>query len=179
MSIKKWKTLSKKTVYDKKHLRIREDIVELPSKARIEYNFIELSTIVGVIPMTKNNKILMIRQYRYPVDRISLEIPAGYVEKGEVIRRAAVRETEEEIGYRPRKLRKITAFQPLPGRTNLEVHIFLASDLKKTQTNFDEGEFIEILEVDKKKALDYIVNGKITHATSVIGILCAHEKGLI
>lgn len=178
MAIQKWKKFDGRIVYKSRHFKVRKDFVELPSRQKTDFDVLEYSDMVGVVAVTKDRKILFVKQYRHPLRKICVEIPAGFTD-GESPKKAAIRELEEETGCRARSIRKLTSVHPLIGRMSASAHIFFSDEIERTRPRRDETEFIEVIEIDAKKSLNYVINGKITSSVSVIGILAAHHKGLI
>ncbi len=107
---------------------VREEI-ELASGLRQDLAIVRHPGAVGVVAMQPDGQVLLVRQYRHAVGRELLEIPAGRLEPGEEPRKAALRELEEETGYRAQSLEPLGSFFPAPGFCSEELHLFLARDL--------------------------------------------------
>ncbi|MBM3989707.1 MAG: NUDIX hydrolase [Planctomycetes bacterium] len=105
------------------------EVVELPSGLRQDLTIVRHPGAVGVVALQADARVTLVRQYRHAVGRELLEIPAGRLEAGEDPRRAALRELEEETGYRARCLESLGSFFPAPGFCSEELHLFLARDL--------------------------------------------------
>lgn len=177
--IKKWKIIKSKQLFKGKRLAVRKDTLQIHSGKKTDYEILEYINFVGIIAVTKDRKIILVKQYRPALRQITLEIPAGGINKGETAKQAALRELEEETGYRAGKIRKITHYHSLIGRSASETHVFFATDLKLAKAKEDENEFLEVVEIDAKKALEMLKKGKITSAPSVAGIFGVQSLGLI
>ncbi|MBM3988437.1 MAG: NUDIX hydrolase [Planctomycetes bacterium] len=105
------------------------EVVELPSGLRQDLTIVRHPGAVGVVALHADGRVTLVRQYRHAVGRELLEIPAGRLEAGEDPRRAALRELEEETGYRALSLESLGSFFPAPGFCSEELHLFLAREL--------------------------------------------------
>ncbi|MFA4820398.1 MAG: NUDIX hydrolase [Candidatus Aenigmatarchaeota archaeon] len=175
----KWKTLRSKVVYKKDSLGVNEETVDIPSKGKFFTNYVKLNDIVAVVAKTADNKILIVKQYRNPTRTFTFEIPGGYAEKKENLRRAALRELEEETGFKAKKINKILSFYLHPGKMTTKVHIFFAESLVKTETKFDPSEDIEIYQMSRETILGHIKKENFQCSYSLLGVLYAIQKGLI
>jgi len=138
-----------------------EDKFELPNKKQGKYYVVNTHNSVIALPLTSDNKILFIKQYRYPVDGFYYELPAGGIEKGDTILSAAKKELEEETGHRAQKFKKIGTYAPMNGLCKEICTVFIAQDLEKTKQKLELTEFIEVEEVSIKKAYKMIDENKI------------------
>lgn len=152
-------------------LNLRKDKVRLYNNQKTYREVVEHDGGIAVIPVTKEGKILMVKQYRIAVDEIILELPAGKLEDNEDVKKCAVRELEEETGYRANKIKKLFHFYTTPGYSSEKLHLFIAEDLKYFGQNLDQGEYIDIVELDKKDIISYILNGMIKDSKTIIGLL--------
>lgn len=105
------------------------EVVELPSGLRQELTIVRHPGAVGVVALQADGRVTLVRQYRHAIGRELLEIPAGRLEPGEAPHRAALRELEEETGYRAGSLESLGSFFPAPGFCSEELHLFLAREL--------------------------------------------------
>lgn len=145
----KFKHLGKKKVFENSHITVLSETLELPNKSVVDWTFTGGHNYVGILPITREERVVLVKQYRPALGRVTLEIPAGIVEYGEDPSSAAKRELLEETGYRSRKLTKICEYYTSPGFTDSKFHIFLAEDLELYEQNLDPEEFIEVVEFDK------------------------------
>jgi ADP-ribose pyrophosphatase len=126
---------------------------------------------VAILPMLKNGRILLERQYRHALDRHLYEIPAGLMNKGEKPEAAAIRELEEETGYLAQKLTHMFDFYGSPGSYTQLLHVYLAENLKKTKKHMDADEIIETMEVKFEDAIEMIEKNEIEDGKTIAGIL--------
>ena len=164
----KEKTLHSKCVFKGSLLDVRNDEVIFPSGSKSTREWINHPGAVCCIPVLENGDICLIKQYRYAIRKYVIELPAGKLEIGETPIGCAKRELEEEIGFEAKKIRFLTMFYPAVGFVNEEMHLFLAEDLKKTNTNPDEDEFIELIPKTLDQAVEMIYSGEITDAKTII-----------
>lgn len=177
--IKKWNVLGSRYVYKSQRLAVRQDTLKMPNGRTTDYEILEYPDFVGIIAITDDKKIIFVKQYRPAVKKITIEVPAGFIDKGESPEKAALRELEEETGYHASRVRKIGVYHSLVGRSDSVTHLFFASGLKKTQHNMDEDEFLEVIKLDAKRALRLVEKGKIKAAPSVAGIYGISALGLV
>ena len=169
----KERLLSSQTVYNGRAFIIRRDELRIPSGVTILREVVDHPGAVAVVPILNNKSILMVKQYRYPVSRVLLEIPAGTLRKGERPLDGARRELVEETGYRAGYLKKILRCYTSPGYSSELLHIFLATGLSKTNSRVDADEFIRISEIKIHQALTMIMKNEIKDAKTICGILAS------
>ena len=165
------KYLSRTTVYQGKAVNFRVDTVRLPDGRTATREYLDHPGAVAVIPFISKDTILLVRQYRHPVGEVTLEVPAGKLDKGEKPRACAKRELEEETGHRAKKIVALNTFWPTPAFANEVIHIFAATELLPTATNPDEDEFIDAVSMKYATALAMIRRGTIRDAKTVIALL--------
>ncbi|MDD4237130.1 MAG: NUDIX hydrolase [Desulfotomaculaceae bacterium] len=126
---------------------------------------------VIIVPVKQDGQLLMVRQYRSATGRTAMELPAGNIEPGEELESAALRELQEETGYKAKEIVRLCSFFSAPGFSDEELHLFFASGLTLLKQNLDDDEFIEVLSVPWEKAITMIWSGEICDSASVAGIL--------
>ena len=175
MSELKESTISSKKVYEGSFLDVRKDIVNLPDGNTSTREWIIHPGAACIIPVLSDGRLALIKQYRYPVKSIMIELPAGKLDPGEDPEECAVRELEEEIGYSAGKLTFVSKIHPAIGFANEEMWIFLAENLIKSQKNTDRDEFVELIPTSIKDSVKMVWNGTITDVKTIIGILWAER----
>ena len=175
MSELKESTISSKKVYEGSFLDVRKDIVNLPDGNTSTREWINHPGAACIIPVLSDGRLALIKQYRYPVKSIMIELPAGKLDPGEDPEECAVRELEEEIGYSTGKLTFVSKIHPAIGFANEEMWIFLAENLIKSQKNTDLDEFVELIPTSIKDSVKMVWNGTITDVKTIIGILWAER----
>lgn len=124
-----------------------------------------------VVAVTNENKIILVKQFRYPFKEWMLELPAGKIDKGEDPLTCAARELTEETGYTAEKVEKLGAISTTPGFCTEVLHIYLATGLTPGQHAREEGEEgMEVLELPKNKIIQMIMDGEITDAKTIAGL---------
>jgi len=165
------KTMKCERIYEGRIINVRVDTVELPNKKYSKREIVEHPGAVGIIPVTKDKKIILVKQFRKSVEEVLLEIPAGKIESQEDPYKCALRELEEETGFTADSVKKLSEFYTTPGFSNEVIHIYLAENLEVGSVNLDEDENIEIVKLSVEEVLDKIQIGEIKDAKTIVGIL--------
>ncbi len=127
-----------------------------------------------VVAITDQEKIILVKQFRYPLEKIILELPAGKLDHNEDPLNCAIRELEEETGYTTNEFVKLGSINTTPGFCTEELHIFLAKNLKEGDHKREEGEEgMEVLELSLDEIDEMIMKGEIKDAKSISGIYMA------
>ncbi len=166
--------LSSEKIYTGKILHIYKDEIKLPNNktaVRELVKHIGASTILPVI----EGKIFFVKQYRHPLEECILELPAGTLERGEDPKICAIREIEEEIGYKANNMEFMFKTAIAPGYSSEIIYAYLATDLVKTSQNLDEDEFIEIESYTLEESLQLIKDGKIIDGKTISALLYYKE----
>ena len=159
----------RKEIYSGKIIKVYKDTVELPNGNFSEREIVLHNECSAVLPI-QNEKIIFVRQYRYPIKNYSLEIPAGIMEDGESPEDCAKRELEEETGLIAKNLDLLFKLHSSIGFCNELINVFLAKDLSYGKQNFDADEFITIEKYSLSEALKMIKQHKITDAKTIAAI---------
>ncbi len=164
------KTLGSEKIYEGAIINLRRDKVTVENGTSYR-EIIEHNGGAVVAAVTEDGKMVMVRQYRKPAERVMLEVPAGKIDKGEEPLAAAIRELKEETGYTAAKVRFLTQFYPSVGYSEEVLYLYLCTDLTAGETDFDENEAIDIEEVEIERLYEMAMNGQIEDAKTIIAIL--------
>ena len=167
--------ISSEDIFDGVLLHVKKDQVRLPNGDITVREWIKHPGAASVLPITKENKVILVRQYRYPVGMVTLEIPAGKLDKGEDPLECAKRELGEETGYTAQNYRYLTKLATTVGFSDELIYLYLATDLAKGEQHTDEDEFINVVELSFKEAWEKIYSGEIIDGKSIVSILMAKE----
>ncbi|MDU3335531.1 NUDIX hydrolase [Paraclostridium bifermentans] len=168
-------TVSSDRIYTGKVISLKVDTVEVPKKGYQKREIIEHPGAVGIVAITDDNKVLLVRQFRKAIEKVLWEIPAGKLEQGESPKDCAIRELKEETGYSANNIKLIHKFYTSSGFSNQKIYVYLATDLEKGECCLDEDEFLELHEVNLKDAYEMINKNDIEDAKTSIGLLLAKE----
>ncbi|MGE4589280.1 MAG: NUDIX domain-containing protein [Acidaminococcaceae bacterium] len=144
------KHLSTETVFDGKFLKIAVDKVILPNGREAVRELVHHPGAVAILPILEDGSIVFVKQYRYPLDSVLYEIPAGKLEINEEPLKCAIRELSEETGYSAAKWSKLTTIATTPGFTDEIIHLYLAEGLELHEQHTDDDEFIEVVTIEKE-----------------------------
>ena len=164
------KHIDTKEVYIGKMLRYQIDDVLLPNGEKATRDVVKHPGAVAIVAVDDKGNFVFIRQYRYAIDEIIYEIPAGKLSPGEAPLKCAKRELKEETGFTAGKWKKLGSIYTLPGFCDEIIHVYQASELKKGDTDFDEDEVIETIFLSEKKVLEMIKKGRINDGKTLSGI---------
>ncbi|RKD34553.1 NUDIX hydrolase [Thermohalobacter berrensis] len=167
------KTMKTEKIYDGKILKLRIDTVELPDKKYSKREIVEHPGAVGIVPITENNEVVLVKQYRKAVEKVLYEIPAGKLEIGEEPLNCAVRELKEETGIIADKMEFISEFYTTPGFCDEKIYLFIAQGLEEGKANPDNDEYIDVVKLKINEVLSMINDGVILDSKTIIGILMA------
>ena len=169
------KTISSDRVYTGKTISLKVETVEVPNRGYQKREIVEHNGAVGIVAITPENKVVLVRQYRKAVEKELWEIPAGKIEIGENPKECAIRELKEETGYSAENMKLIHKFYTSAGFSNQKIYIFLAENLIQGERNLDEDEFLEVHEIDKDEVYNMIARNEIEDAKTSIGMLLIKE----
>ena len=165
------KKISSENVFDGVLLHVRKDEVELPNGHKSTREWIKHPGASSVIPLLPDNQIILVRQYRYPMGCVTLEVPAGKLDGNEDPLICAERELSEETGYTAGKIWKLTTIATTVGFSNEVIHLYAASNLTAGKQHPDEDEFINTVKVPLTAAVQMVETGKIIDSKTIISIL--------
>ncbi|OIQ97509.1 ADP-ribose pyrophosphatase [mine drainage metagenome] len=165
----KWKVLSTKYVYENKWFHAKADSCMLPDGRIIEpYFVVELPNFCNMFIVTKEERVVMVRQYRYPIDQTTYELAGGIIEKDENPETAALREMQEETGYTSGEVEYLFTAAANPALMNNIAYFFLAKNAEKIEsTNFDELEDLDVVSFSKEEFLQMLKENKFMHGVQL------------
>jgi len=165
------KTLSSQPVYEGRAVRLRVDTVQMPSGRETTREIVEHGDCVAIIAIDTDDNVLLVNQFRKPVEKELLEIPAGGIEPDEDPVTAVRRELQEEIGCLPKKVERLGGFYSSPGYCTEYLHLYLATDLIASQLYAEDTESIRLTRVPVSQIPSLIASGTICDAKSIAGLL--------
>lgn len=168
--------LSTEAVFEGRLLRVYRDEVRLPDGSTGAREYVKHPGAVVVIPVLTDGRLVFERQFRYPVGRAFLELPAGKIDPGEDILACARRELQEETGYVTENWRYLGVMHPCIGYSNERIEIFLAQGLEHVGHAWDEGEFLEILTLSLEEVRAAVFDGRITDAKTITALYWAERE---
>jgi ADP-ribose pyrophosphatase len=164
--------LATRTVHDGRVFRIDIDRVRLPHGREVDLEIVRHPESVVIVPIDEEGRVVLIRQYRYAVDHVMWELPAGSIDPGESLEGATRRECHEEIGLWPVSVERLGAFHPTPGYCDEVMVFFKATGLTRPahEAHQDPDEDIEPHAVPLDEARAMIARGEITDMKTIVGI---------
>lgn len=164
------KTINSELIFDGRVVKLYKDSVELSTGQKTFREVVKHSGGVVILAF-KGDKILLVKQFRYPMKEVMLELPAGKLEQGEDPFEAAKRELEEETGYCANKWTDLGYVYTSPGYSDEKLYLYKAEDLEFTHCHPDEGEIIQAFEYKYDDVLKMIDNGQINDAKTLCALL--------
>ncbi|MFT9847423.1 NUDIX hydrolase [Aneurinibacillus sp. REN35] len=164
------KTLTSTPIYDGKIIQVKVDDVELPNGKTAKREIVHHPGAVAVMAITEDNRMIMVRQFRKPLERMLVEIPAGKLEPGEEPEVCAGRELQEETGYTYVSLSHQASFYTSPGFADEIVHLYRAEGVMPGEAQPDEDEFVELMHVTIEEAQQMIAQGDIRDAKTILAV---------
>lgn len=167
------KTISSEMIYEGAILNLRKDKVEVRDGNTSHREIVEHRGGVAIAAITDEGKMVMVRQFRKAAEKAVLEVPAGKVEKGEEsdYSGVAIRELREETGYSAKSMKLLSQFYSSVGYSTEIIHLYMAEGLVAGETDFDDNEAIDILEVPLSELKEMAMAGKIEDAKTLVAIL--------
>ncbi|WP_110945161.1 NUDIX hydrolase [Paenibacillus phocaensis] len=162
-------TISTEPVFSGRVISLQIDTVQLPDGTTATREIVKHPGAVAVLAVHEG-RLLLVDQYRQAMGRCELEIPAGKLEPGEDPAEAAVRELQEETGFRCGKLTHLHSFYTSPGFADEIIHLYLAEELTAGEMSLDEDEFLELQEATLEEALSLIADGRIADAKTILAV---------
>lgn len=169
------KTLSSDIIYEGRIIRVRNDIVELDNGNTAYREVVDHTGGVGILAITADGTIPMVRQFRYPFLEETLEVPAGKLEAGEDPLGCAVRELSEETGLSAREYVSLGSILPSPGYCAETLYVYLARGVERGAQHLDEDEFLNVEYYTLPELHKMVMDNTLTDAKTVIAILKAEN----
>ncbi len=173
------KTLSSQLIYDGRAVKLRVDIVQMPGGRKSTREIVEHADCVAIVAIDTDENVLLVRQFRKPVEKELLEIPAGGIDSGEDPETAVRRELREETGFLPKKIERLGGFYSAPGYCSEYLRLYLATELVPSQLHAEDTESISLVRVPVTQIPARIASGSICDAKSIAGLLTylEYQKG--
>lgn len=167
------KVISKKNLYDGAILKLDLETVELPDGRQAKREIVRHQGAVGIVAVTPENKLVLVRQWRAPLGQETLEIPAGKIEPNEGPQKTAIRELNEETRFQADRLELLTEFYTSPGFADEKMYLYHAVNLKQVAKKLaqDDDEFLQLEELSLKQVQEQIANGTICDAKTLMAIM--------
>lgn len=167
------KTIDTTPIFEGRVVRLHRDTVLLENGEKALREVIEHSGGVCVLPLTENNEILFVRQFRYPFKSVMLEIPAGKRESGEEPLACGIRELREEVGAEAEKITSLGKLYPTVAYDTEVIYMYLAQGLSFSGQSLDADEFVDVVSIPFDKAVEMIMNDEIPDSKTQLAILKA------
>jgi len=165
------KTLSSQLIYEGRAVKLRVDTVQMPGGRETAREIVEHADCVAIVAVDADDSVLLVNQFRKPIEKELLEIPAGGIDGGEEPETAVRREMREETGYLPGKVERLGGFYSAPGYCSEYLHLYLATYLTLSPLHAEDTESIKLVRVPISKIPDLITSGDICDAKSIAGLL--------
>ncbi|HGS8849904.1 TPA: NUDIX hydrolase [Clostridioides difficile] len=169
------KTISSDRVYTGKVITLKVDTVEIPGQGYQKRELVEVGGAVGIIAITDDNKVVLVKQFRKPIEKPIFEIPAGKLEKNESPKECAERELKEETGYSAKNIKLIHKFFTSAGFSNEIMFVYLATGLTPGENNLDADEFLDVYEIELEEAYNMVLKNDVEDAKTSIGLLLVKD----
>ncbi len=167
-------TLSTERIFEGKVVNLRRDKVLLESGRTSYREVIEHNGGVCVLPLTDQDEIIFVRQFRYPFKSVLLELPAGKREGNEEPINCGIRELKEEVGATAEKITYLGNLYPTVAYDTEIIYMYMAEGLDFGEQNLDPGEFIDVVKIPFDKAVEMVMNGEIPDSKTQLAILKAN-----
>jgi ADP-ribose pyrophosphatase len=167
--------MESKQVYEGYYLKLIQDQVQLPNRQIVGREYLIHPGAVAIVPILPDGRVLLERQYRYPLHQAFIEIPAGKLDPNESTLNCAKRELQEETGFIAKEWYFLGKIHPIISHSTEFIDIYVAQDLEMTQANLDDGEFLDIFGASLKEIHEWIKEGKITDVKTIISFYWLEE----
>ncbi|MBN1644107.1 MAG: NUDIX hydrolase [Dehalococcoidales bacterium] len=164
------KTISSRSAYKGDILKVRIDTIRTADGREKSRTIVEHPEAIVVVAVDDRDNVLLVEQFRKPIEKDLLEIPAGSIDPGEDAETATIREMQEETGYLPRKLVKLGGFYSAPGYCTEYLHLYLATGLKPSRLVAEDTDEIKVVKIPVVEIPALLSSGKITDAKTIAGL---------
>jgi ADP-ribose pyrophosphatase len=161
--------LDSKTLHEGSFLTLKRDTVRLPDGKHATREYVQHPGAVMVIPLFDDGRVLLERQYRYPIGKVMVEYPAGKLDPDEGALACAKRELREETGYSAREYVYVTRIHPIISYSTEFIDIYLARGLTPGERKLDDGEFLEVFTATLPEMSEWVRTGRVTDVKTIIG----------
>lgn len=170
-------TLATKPIFNGKMIALQVDTVRLPDGRTATREIVRHPGAVAVLALVEGgSRMLVVEQYRKPLEKAQVEIPAGKLEAGEDPLAAAARELEEETGYRAKSLQLLHTFSTSPGFADEIIHLYIADQFEEGTVRLDEEEFLTCEAISLDEAWQYIRDGRIGDAKTLLAVYAWQQR---
>ena len=169
------KKLSSEEIFNGVAIPLFRDEILLPNGNKGVREVVRHPGAVCVLPLTENGEVIFVNQFRYALNKVTLEVPAGKLEKGEDPTEAALRELSEETGIEAKKIIPMGALYTTPALMDEIIYMYIATDLTQGEQHLDEDEFVNALKIPLDKAVEMVMNGEIRDSKTQVMILKADK----
>ena len=170
--------LDSERVFDGMLLKVERDHVRLPDGKTAVREYIRHPGAVVIIAVLPDGRLILERQFRYPLRRSFIELPAGKIDPGEAIEACARRELREEVGYEAARWTHLGTLHPCIGYSDERIEGFLAEDLTHVGHQWDEGEFLEVLSLSPAELDAAVASGDVTDGKTLSALYIARARGI-
>ena len=171
------KRIGRKLMYEGAILKVYKDCMQFENGNTEEWDYVHHHGAAAVVPVLEDGRILMVTQYRNAVDRETLEIPAGKLDiEGESARLCAIRELEEETGYRSDEFEWLLNMRTTFGFCNEKIEIYVARNLVPSRQKLDENEYVDVKAYTIDELKNKIYSGEIEDSKTIAAILAYADK---
>ncbi|HEY3373883.1 MAG TPA: NUDIX hydrolase [Candidatus Aquicultor sp.] len=169
--------LQSKLIYEGYIISLYVDTVQTPTGQEYEREVVRHLDAVGVVALTDQQEVVLVRQYRHPIEDMLLEIPAGLLKELENPVECAIRELKEETGYTAKRIEKLAEFYTSAGFTNEKFYLYFSDDIEVGEHEREPGEEgMELEVIPLKDALSMVAQGEISDAKTLTAILMAAQR---
>ena len=165
-----YKRLDRKLVKKCNIFELYEDTMEFPNGNQAKWDFIKHKGAAAIVPILEDGRIVMVRQYREAIDAFTLEIPAGGIDFNETMKQCAMRECEEETGYKPLDAVHLLDFHATVAYCNEKIEIYFSKHLVPSKQHLYENEYVNIELYTLDELVHMIYNGEITDGKTIAAL---------